>query len=180
MRKIELAKTQWIRSAKVDFIKEGFFKGVLAAHIEVTGESIASLPSVADTLNTLLKTTLPPSRIVRLSGPLTDGDPNFNLFINALCDYKFFIQVESEGNILFSWLKFTHWNIIKTKQPTVLMHADEIWYSPEVVESEKIKDVTFPVPTDGVRRTYLYLAQKYPVDKADAFFCESKNTWALL
>lgn len=176
VRKIETGKGGWIRGAKVDFVKEGLQKGVLAVEIEMTGNAEAgSFDDVASLVQKLIEMELPKRRIVRFVGKLVDHDPNFSLLVKSLFDYGFELQCVVHDALTFSWLQWMTWVIIKTSQSVVMTACDEVWFQ---ADESLPDDVTIPLRAQ--RPTFGFITGRIGVDEVDAFMCRSRNQWALL
>jgi hypothetical protein len=176
VRKLETGKGGWIRNAKVDFLKEGLQKGVLAVEIEMSGNADAgSFDDVAKLVQLLLTTELPKRRIVRFVGKLVDHDANFSLLVKSLFDYGFELQCVVPDAMVFSWLQWMTWVIIKTEQTVVMTASDEVWFHADETLPD---DVTIPLRAQ--RPTFGFITGRVGVDEVDAFMCRSRHQWALL
>jgi hypothetical protein len=125
-------------------------------------------------MNQLLVLKLPSKKIVRFTGKFADNDPNFILLVKALFDYNFMIQAVINDHLVYSWLEWIHWIIIRTDQTVIFNQCDELWFTATTLPDE----VTYP-PRQG-RATFCYVAGHLNVDDVDAFMCRSKHQWALL
>lgn len=176
MRKLDL-KTKWIRGAKVDFFKEGLYRGTLGIEIEMSGDAaLGSFDDVVRAVKVLKETRMPTVKVVRFTGSLVEHDPNFNLLVKSLYDYGFELQCVIGDNMVYSWLQWMGWIVIRTPRPVAMMMCDELWYVPE--ELDKTKDVSYPVKPG--RPTFCFLGGRVSMDDADEFVCSSRSKWALL
>lgn len=175
MRKLETKGNGWVRHAKVDFIKEGVMKGALHVEIDMGGDSSkGSFDDVADLVQQLLKCRLPQKRIVRFVGQLVEGDPNFTLLVKSLYDYGFELQAIVDDRLVYSWMQWINWLIVRTSNHVVMTQCDELW----LTATELPEDVTFPVRANRV--TFCYVTGKLAIDDVDAFMCRSRHQWGLL
>lgn len=175
MRNLEVRKTGWMRHAKVDFIKEGLMRGALHVEMEMGGDaSKGSFEEVADIVQQLLKASLPKKKLVRFTGVLVEGDPNFTLLVKSLYDYGFELQAVINDRLVYSWLQWINWLIVRTDSNVVMTQCDELWF----MSAELPEDVTFPVRAN--RATFCYVTGKLGIDDVDAFMCRSRHQWGLL
>jgi len=175
MRKIDVPKSGWIRSAKVDFIKEGLMKGALGVELEMSGDAArGSFEDVAQVVERLMPLTLPKRRIVRFVGQLIDMDANFMLLVKSLYDYGFELQCVIKDGMVYAWLQWMAWVIVRTDRHVLLTSCDELWLQTELLPD----DVTIPLRAN--RPTFCFVGGKLAVDDVDAFMCRSVHQWGLL
>ena len=173
MRKLNV-KCAGIASAKLDFFREGIFKGTLGVQLEMSGAPL-TYEDVCALMSELQQLALPQKRVVRFAGKLEDGDINFVLLVKSLYDYKYDVQCVVPNGRTFSWLQWMSWIIITTDQRIVLTSANEIWFTPPT--GPALVDIVFP---PSAHPPFLFLAGRVEVDVAMEFMCASKQSWALL
>jgi hypothetical protein len=175
MRKLEVPKSGWIRSAKVDFVKEGLMKGALHVEIDMHGDATrGSFEDVAMMVEQMMSVRLPARRIVRFTGQLVDHDANFMLLVKSLYDYGFELQCVIGDGLVYVWLQWMSWVIVRSARTVILSACDEVWLVTETLP----EDVTIPIRAQ--RPTFCFVTGKLDVTDVDAFMCRSRHQWALL
>lgn len=175
MRKLDVPKSGWIRSVRVDFMREGLLRGSLGVEIEMSGDaSRGSFEDVAAVVESLLGLELPKRRLIRFVGTLTDHDPNFMLLVKSLYDYGFELQCVIGDAVIYSWLQWISWVIVRTKNHVLMTACDELWFVPD----ELPEDVTLPLRSN--RPTFCFVSGKLQLDDVDKFMCRSRHQWGLL
>ena len=175
MRKLDIPKSGWIRSAKVDFIREGLMKGALAVEFDMSGDaSRGSFEDVAVMVERMMHVALPARRIVRFVGQFSETDANFMLLVKSLFDYKFELQCVIGDGLVYAWLEWMSWVVVRSARTVILTACDEVWFVPEVLPDE----VTIPLRQQ--RPTFCFVSGKLDVADVDAFMCRSRHQWALL
>jgi len=179
MRTLDLAKCPWFKSAKIDFIREGLFRGALACNV-VLNDVPGDPDSLALLLKALLHARLPPRRkIVHVSGPMSGDDPLLPIACNALFEYGFRVHLAVNGNVIPRQMsESVSWTTASVRDATpFLSSVDEIIYSPARVADGQIEDLVFPLPP--ARQTFLFLnaAAGFSFDEIDTFVCKSTHDW---
>lgn len=172
-----LAK-KWIKSAKVDFLKEGVFKGAMAIELEFSGEKNTSSELTTQVIMAILKENLPKRKILRISGPFNGLDMDYQLdtMLRALSDYGFQLQGILDGKTTYPWINILNWLIIRTKDSFVPWKSHEVWYCPE--GEDLIVDPQLPTIDT---QTIMYLAPgRRTVTQVEEFLCSSRWNWSLL
>ena len=160
-----------IANGRIDFLREGFYRGVLAVQVEMSGAPLA-FADVEQLMLELTTLTLPQRKIVRFSGAFVDDDINFMIFANSLSDHGFEVQAVVANGKSYAWLKWCSWLIVTTSSKLVLMTSNEVWYTPSVLED-------LVLPTVG-KMPFLFIGGRHGVDDIVAFMCASRLTWATL
>jgi hypothetical protein len=166
---------KWIKDAKVDFFREGMFKGAMGIELEFTGEKNTSSELTTQVIMSLLKEPLPKRKIIRISGPFNGLEMDYQLdtMIRALKDYGFLIQAIIDGKNSFPWLDSLNWLIIRTKEPFVAWKSHEVWYCPD--GEDEIMDLQLP------QESILYLQpNRRTIEQVEQFMLKSRWSWALL
>lgn len=171
--KIDIAKNTWISDVTLDFIREGYFNGVMGLQITFSGGSCPGDEFIAEVLERLTRVTFPKRRIVRLRGMFDPSDKSMMLLINSFQSYGFAVQAIVPDGFVAPWLEKVNWLIVRIERPIALMAAHEIWYYPTAAE-------TIPEPKLPPKDMLLYLAKGYSVATTHRFVVESSRNWNLL
>lgn len=169
----------WLHSAKIDFLKGGFYDGALATELIFTGRPVDS-GEAASLLSTLLSNEgkMPKDKLVRIvsaKGTYDDSNGNFTTIIKALKKYGFLVSGVVTQEI-GQWADELMWVIVKTNHHLLMFQPSEVWYSPE--EDENIKDIRMPF--NPQQMTFLFLSKTKTVDATTEFFCRSQYHWQLI
>jgi len=166
-----MIKSKALASAKLDFVREGFFRGVLGVQIEMSGVAL-SFEDVQALMLELTTMSLPARKIVRFSGAFNEGDMNFLILANSLFDHGFELQCVISNAKTYAWLKWFSWIIITSTEKLILLSSNEVWYTP-------VELVDVILPSVG-KMPFLFLSGRHAVDDVVAFMCASRLTWATL
>jgi len=169
----------WLTSAKIDFLKGGFYDGALGATLLFTGRPVDS-GEAASLLSALLsnESLLPKDKLVRIvssKGTYDDSNGNFTTLIRALKKYGFLVTgiVTQE---IGQWADELMWVIARTQHHLLMFQPSEVWYSP--VEEENIPDIRMPF--NPQQMTFLYFDKTKTTDVTMEFFRRSQYHWQLL
>jgi len=174
MSKLDITRNTWINDVQLDFIREGFWTGQYAATISFAGGACPNDDILAEILDKLLKSDMPQAmKIVRFKGLFDPKDNDIMLFIKALHDYGFMVQIVIPSGFSAHWLDKIDWTIIRNDRDLVLGNANEIWHCP--MDSVALKEPTLPE-----KHGLLYLTKGRSVVETVKFITASKNIWRIL
>jgi len=172
--RIEIPKNTWISDVIVDFVKEGYFNGVLMTQVTFSGGACPGDEFIAELLGKLAKAPLNPKRkIVRLKGLYDPKDESILLLIVALKSWGFTVQAIIPNGFSSPWVLNVDWVILRLEKPTALIAANETWYVPP--EGSPLVEPVIPA-----KSTYLYVTKGRGVNETIKFVSESAYLWSLL
>lgn len=174
MIEVKIPKFAWLSSAKVEFLKGGYFDGALALSLTFSGKEV-SPSDAALALSVFLSLRLPVTRLVRFSGDFPERDENFLIFMKSFQKYGFKVIVVTANDQLATWMDTVDWLTIKTVTPLLMAQPNEVWYSP-------VEDI-FPdltMPTMSGKLTFFYFDRTKGITETEEFFCNSRYHWQLI
>lgn len=178
----DLPKQDWVKPRiLIDFLREGYWKGHLAAEITFTGAVCPSQETMLDVIEAVLgvQKLLPPTRIIRFTGLINPLDSLMTLFVRSLRSYGFNLQAEVKDMPVERWDDGV-WLIYRTSKDIVPFVVSEVWYAPNVeADADELPDIKNMPPS---RSTYLYLdkSKGYSTKAVMDFMAKSPRVWVLL
>lgn len=178
MEKIDI-KDGYLTDVRIDFVKSGVQRGVLALHVKLGDAEKYNLDNVTNLVVDMARKPWPVRRIVRFVGNVDFDVARTRDLMKAFRDYGFEVHVELTSSVAVPFDIVT-WATLRTASSEVLHSFNEIVYSPsrEDLESGKVKNFIYPRGTLILTALWFNVAAGAATfDDVVKFLRESKLNW---